>query len=752
MAQDLDTLSLFLLQRTYIVQRIKDACKKLGLYALVLDGKTEAALLKVVPKSTLLRIVTTVEVIDSPRKIQKYMLAVYLVEPLVYNFNCILADVHTTRYSHGIGLFVPFLQWDEQASRMFHLAKFLQNPDVARYFAGGENISFVHALMVPVESRVFLCDTNTPNAMPIYYNETCSELVLPQIRRVAKAIVNCIVVAGEYPFIRFFGLPEGKHPAARLPELIADEVQRQLDDYARLDENYPPQYPPDKPRAVLLISDRTLDLFAPLLHEFTYQAMAMDIVESLERNDTYIYESENEKGEKQRLESRLDSETDETWLALRHTHIIEASELMVAKIGDLIKNNPMMVDRSRAKTSSDLMYVVAHLQGFDEERRQATLHKTLIDECLDINARRKLAEFAADFEQTCAAEGTLFEGIYNKHLHDDLVALLAREDLHVNDKMRLVLIYSIYRGGLAKSDLVKLAKFIGVRDSQLTSLVLGCFRNLSKLNFPIVKDSPKLKKIARRTFHTINNEGTYNTSRFFPALKSVLQNAARYELDEHWFPYFREKPLHDDIPSRGVSSAPLQTSDTTGSLRNARIKASWAPSSSRASTSSFKKYNQRIFCFVAGGVTHSEIRLIYELSTALNKDFFLGSESILKPRDFLVGLQSIDESKNPVNLNLPLHKELALAASLAPDHLFQVPKSTPSAPPSSSSSNGSQRTALTGAGLHSTLSKFIPSLSHNKTPTSALLHSQKKVNQYATDLTAEPVKEKKLSRLKKFFK
>ena len=46
------------------------------------------------------------------------------------------------------------------------------------------------------------------------------------------------------------------------------------------------------------------------------------------------------------------------------------------------------------------MYIVAHLKGFDEERRQLTLHKTLIDECLDINALRKLAEFAADFEQT----------------------------------------------------------------------------------------------------------------------------------------------------------------------------------------------------------------------------------------------------------------------------------------------------------------------------------------------------------------
>ena len=41
-----------------------------------------------------------------------------------------------------------------------------------------------------------------------------------------------------------------------------------------------------------------------------------------------------------------------------------------------------------------------------------------------------MAEFAADFEQTCCAEGVSFEG-ERKHLHDDLIILLARDDLHI---------------------------------------------------------------------------------------------------------------------------------------------------------------------------------------------------------------------------------------------------------------------------------------------------------------------------------
>ncbi|OBA20260.1 Sec1-like protein [Metschnikowia bicuspidata var. bicuspidata NRRL YB-4993] len=684
---DADPLSLFLLQRAYLLAQLRAACPAPGLYALVLDRKTQAAVLAAVPKETLLRTVTTLELLDEPRRVQKYLHAVYLVEPLVHNLSCIAADVHAARYSEGTALLVPFLQWDEHAGRMFHSARFLGHAAVARYLGGGARVAFVHALMVPVEQRVFLADTATPSALPLYYNAACVDLVLPQVRKAAKAIVNCVVAAGEYPLVRFAAAPGAAHAAARLPELIADEVQRQLDDYARLDSGFPPAAAPDKPRALLLVCDRSVDVFAPLLHEFTYQAMAMDVVEGLERRGVYAYEAEAESGERQRLETRLDLPADATWLAVRHAHILDASDRVVARIGDLIKNNPMMVDRLRAKTSADLMYVVAHLQGFDDERREATLHKSLVDECLAINAARKLAEFAADFEQVCAADGTLFDGARHRHLHDDLVALLARTDLLAHDKTRLVLLYALYRGGVARADVAKLACFVAGPDAPVAALVRRCALNLAKLGCPVVKDSVQLKPARRRTFHTIHNEGTYNTSRFSPGLKRVLAGAARYELDEDWFPYFRDKPLEDDAPAAGAGAA-----GAPGSLRNPRIKASWAPPSSRSSALSARRNSQRVFCFVAGGITYSEIRLVYELSDSLNRDFFLGSECILNPRGFLEGLQDIDDSKGLADLALPFDAELKWAASPAPDHLTQAP-----APPPATGRRGSLDSAPVAA-------------------------------------------------------
>lgn len=653
-------MSLYQLQEHHLLARLKAATAGDGLHALVVDKHTEAVLLRITTKDQLLRLVTSVELIAAHRQPQPFSRAVYLVHPLVLHLNCIAADAAARRYKAGILLLAPLSHWEDTARNL--LAQMVERADVARYLAAEP--AFVPASMFVLELRVFLADPEGQNSMPVYFNENCGDAVLPQIRRSARAIVNAVVAAGEYPLIRFSAPAEGEraHAAARLPELLADEVQRQLDDHARHDPLYPPESVGERARAVLVVCDRTLDLYAPLLHEFSYQAMAMDVVPQLERTGRYTYEVQTERGDTAETTATLGAE-DEVWAAVRHMHIVEALEVLVRRIDALIKNNPLMVDRSQAQSALDLMYVVAHLQGFDEERRLVMLHKTLIDECLDINAARKLAEFAADFEQTCAAEGTSFEGVRNKHLAPDLVTLLARTDLTVNDKVRLVLIYGLYRGGLADSDFFKLARFIGVKDSQVVSLVLRCFVNLHKLGFPVVKPSPADPRVRRSTFHTICNDGTYNTSRFAPGLKSVLARAARFELDEHRFPYFRDKPLEEDAPRAAL--------DRSGSLRSSRVRAQWAPTA-RA----LPAHRQRVFCFVAGGVTYSEMRAVYELLAAHNKDFFLGSETVLRPRDFLIGLQNIDHAKTPASLDLNIVRELS-APHEAPSYLLPQAQMAP---------------------------------------------------------------------------
>lgn len=760
-------MSLLNLSRQYILDVIKSYQSQGSLTSLIIDDSIKSSLYRVVPKDTLLRYVTLIELIESPRKIQPFIEAIYLLPPTLLNIKCILADIQVKRYKKGHALFL-------EPSQLPEYQKIVQHQGV--YF---QSITILPFSMYPAESNVFLTDLCTPNPLPLYYNENCSDLVLEQIGHVARTLVSMMAITGEYPLIRYFSPPASKdgfvNKAARLPELIANEFQIQIDNYARLNQNYPPPHDASKPRLILLITDRTMDLYAPLLHEFLYQAMANDIVPSLEREGKYTYKSENEKGEVAEVNVYLDNESDQDWISLRHLHIIESSELIIAKINELIAKNPLMVDRTKATTSTDLMYIVAHLKGFDDERKQVTLHKTLIDECLDRNSDRKLAEFAADFEQTCAAGGTSFEGIRNKQLAGDLIELLAREDLAINDKMRLVLIYALYRGGLISLDFKKLVKFIGLTDVHAESVTQRCFTNFQKLGFQIIKPDIKLKKSEKVEFHTINNEGTFNTSRYGPGIKSVLQKASKYQLDEETFPYFRDKPLEEDLPhdqqqqQQGNHNGPLSGSGS-GSLRNPRIKASWAQSSNKVSTldgirntnGGSSRPKQRIFCYVAGGMTYSEMRSVYELTleSQNNKEFFVGSEGILKPRDFLIGLQSIDSVKTRAELDLNLDKQRQKSHMKAPAYLLETPQQKPVTPQPYSSSHNVPSASLQQSSFSSKpLSgngRPISSSSNGSSKIGGLpLHYQTRISQGGLDSTPgspEGEKKKKPSKLKRLFK
>ena len=58
-------------------------------------------------------------------------------------------------------------------------------------------------------------------------------------------------------------------------------VQEELDMYKRLNPAWPEpprDGSPQRPQGILVITDRTMDMVAPFVHEFTYQAMANDLL------------------------------------------------------------------------------------------------------------------------------------------------------------------------------------------------------------------------------------------------------------------------------------------------------------------------------------------------------------------------------------------------------------------------------------------------------------------------------------------
>jgi syntaxin-binding protein 1 len=80
---------------------------------------------------------------------------------------------------------------------------------------------------------------------------------------------------------------------------------------------------------------------------------------------------------------------------------------------------------------------------------------------------------------------------------------------------------------------------------------------------------------------------------------------------------------------------------------------------------------QRIFYFIAGGMTYSESRTAYELSNIFDKEVFIGSDEILTPTSFLDQVKKLEESRNELYLEQDLK---ASKSKEVPRCLLETPK------------------------------------------------------------------------------
>lgn len=569
--------------------------------------------------------------------------AIYILEPTKYSINCLLSDytVSPVRYKGAHVLFLPGLTNDLSALFKNH-ASFQRSLLSLREF---------HLKIFPKESNIFI--TNNQQSLQVYYNDECHDLVNKAVTDTATALVNVCILSGEYPIIRYYSPNEhdAYFNASVLPKMIAIEFQTRLDNYARDHPDFPPES--TRQRSVFMISDRTCDLFSPLLHEFTYQAMTYDLNDI--KDDIYKYEAENERGDKESKESKLNDD-DPDWVRLRHLHLLDAKELSNSRLEEFLSKNQMLVDRSNIKSTSDILTAVARLKGFDEERRRIVLHKTLIEDLLLINGDRKLVEIA-EFEQDLANFGLDINGERVKDLADQLLILLKKDYYNADDKFRLIIIYGLYRGGLIEQDYAKLLQFINV-DVQRS---MKYFKNFESIGFKLIKPNLKSKSIFKREFlHESLSENNYNTSTFRPSINSIVTKILSNTLSDELFPYIKDKPI--DLESDITKT----NSTTTTSLKNPKHKPVWAKS-----TSYYKLPRQRIFYFVAGGMTYAETRTAYELSATFDKEVFIGSDEILTPKYFLNQVKKLNSFREDLHL---IQDTLKSKPTEAPRYLIEVPK------------------------------------------------------------------------------
>lgn len=519
----------------------------------------------------------------------------------------------------------------------------VQNSSIARHL---RKLDQLYIDFKPLESHTF--SLKDPYALEKFYNDGCVDLLQQALHKMALQLVSLCATLEEYPIIRFYEADNTSRLSRKLPYMLAKEFQQELDEYARTHADFP-DTSENRPRSVFLILDRTIDWLAPLLHEFTYQATAYDLL-PMKHWSEFKY-TENIMGEQQPAEGKL-SEKDPEWVSLRHTHMEKATVILGEKLEKLKKDNPHLADATMKANITDLKDMMLNLPLFNEMRSRYTLHVAMASECMSLIGKRNLIDLAI-IEQICATRTVDDDKTKPKGLADEVVAMLADERLEAKDKVRLIILYAIYRGGLVEADYAKLRQHCKLSGNDITVIY-----NFVKLGAPILKSMPR-DRISKKDLPTrfdSHATGEYlPMSRYVPAVYSIVDSLIKGTLPSSLFPYIKDQPTDDED---GVDYNSV-------SLRNPRQRAVWARSGNT------QVIKQRVFVFMAGGMTASETRCCYELAKLHPKDIVIGGSDFTAGPQFLKSLYRLNLPRNQLGLEEDKPRE-----TQAPKHLYESERDT----------------------------------------------------------------------------
>ncbi|KAF9784931.1 Sec1-like protein [Thelephora terrestris] len=605
--------------------------------------------------------VTAIEVITNHRELQS-LEAIYILMPTTENIRRIIRDLTPGNQKYAA---VHCFFTDPISDQL--LGELAGSVDAQLL----KHVGDLYSNFWPIESQAF--SLKLPEHFFSLYSppktdsafKASRERLEEGIKFMSKMIANVCISLNEFPYIRYY-VPSHHEPLGPLKpheqtrpappptdaasrwrtnlargaqarayeeadtdfctKLLAFQVQGLLEEYKKQNPTFPK---PDqgRPRGTLLITDRAMDTLAPFIHEFTYQAMANDLL-PIEDGTKYSYKFQTAVGAYEDTTIML-SDADTVYTEVRHMHMREAIDKLIQDFNDFLRENAGFKGEGVASLN-DMKDMLASLPQYQEQREKFSLHLNMAQECMGIFERDKLSDLAG-VEQNCAT-GLTPEGKVPKQIVEQMVPLLDSRQVVNWNKVRLVALYVQHRDGVPDEDRRRLFQHARLSLQEQDAINALVYLGVRITRGP--EDRDTRKRLKQRT----KSEDEYDLSRYKPLLRTVLEDHVNGRLDQQAFPYVKDSPtnLTSSTSLRASPASPL--TPTSGSLRSA--KPSWHKAAPK--TGATAEIRQRVLVFVAGGMTYSEMREAYLLSKSLNKDIIIGSTHAITPKNFMDDMKSLE--------------------------------------------------------------------------------------------------------------
>ncbi|WZZ84215.1 hypothetical protein YC2023_104787 [Brassica napus] len=450
------------------------------------------------------------------------------------------------------------------------------------------------------------------------------------LNMMATRIATVFASLKELPFVRYRAA-KSTAPRDLVPSKLAAAIWDCISKFKAI-----PNFPQTE-TCELLIVDRSVDQIAPIIHEWTYDAMCHDLLD-MEGNKHVIEVPSKTGGPPEKKEIVLEDH-DPVWLELRHTHIADASERLHEKMTNFASKNKAAQMRSKEGSelsTRDLQKIVQALPQYGEQVDKLSTHVEIagkINRIIRDTGLRDLGQLEQDL-------------VFGDAAAKDVINFLrTNQDTNPENKLRLLMIYATVYPEKFEGDkgvkLMQLAKLSPVDMKVISNmqLIAGSPENKTKSgSFSLKFDTGKTKQANRKD--RSGEEETWQLFRFYPMLEELLEKLVKGDLSKSDYlcmnqSSHKEEESESRTGSVRKSSAPTAVPErkaTPHSMRSRRT-ATWALL--KSASLDLKKLGQRIFVFIIGGATRSELRVCHKLTSSLRREVVLGSTSFDDPPQYI---------------------------------------------------------------------------------------------------------------------
>jgi len=486
------------------------------------------------------------------------------------------------------------------------------------------------------ESKVFTF--GRVRVIPSLYFPTSNNDMTYELLTSARQLASLCLSLNEFPLIRY-------RSSSNICKLLAQLLEKELKTITtKLSEWKPSE---NRDRGTLLIVDRSIDPLAPLMHEYTYQAMVNDLLNV----DGELCRLEEEKKDEKKDEKKAKaapkgkdkdkeeedaavvlSEDDHLWIDFRHNHIGRVMSDVTSKFRKFKGSNKMAVLQSNEGSSSikEMVKAMKEMPKYKAMMRQYHKHMSLASECMEKYEKQKLHDLG-ELEQDIATGLTESgEKVNMKTVKTNLVNMCQNPEINLIDKLRLLMIYIIAQGSMQEATRKELMAGISLR-------LQKAIRNLERLgvdlSVQLAKNKSRHSKARLQEFEKRNKTIPLALMRFVPLLQSIFNNLLTGQLSDDEFTYISPPPDMD-----------TNTRTSSSSKASRKPKGNWRGKKQETKDASPTEDNRaRYFCFILGGMTFSELRSAYEVAEVNNANFYLGSTSTITAKDFIRGLAELND-------------------------------------------------------------------------------------------------------------